>query len=53
MSIIVPTVRFSVKEKMRKRFQKCRLACVRLRYLVLFNLWNGRPWTTIRSIVAK
>lgn len=42
MSDIVPKVRYSVKEKMRRRFQKCRIAAVRLRYLILFNLWHGR-----------
>lgn len=49
MSSIVPQVAWSVKEKMRKRFQKCRVATVRLRYLMIFNLWNGR---TVRAIEA-
>lgn len=42
MSCIIPMPRFSVKEKMQKRFGRCRDAGVRLRYLMVFNLWNGR-----------
>jgi transposase len=42
MASIVPQVRWCVKEKMTKRFQQTRDAVVRVRYLILFNLWNGR-----------
>lgn len=49
MSDIVPKPRWSVKEKMQKRFGRCRDAGVRLRYLVIFNLWKGR---SIRDAVA-
>ena len=42
MSSILPKVSWFVKERMRKRFRKCRIAAVRLRYLMVFNLWNGR-----------
>lgn len=49
MSIIVPKVPCSVKRKMSKRFQKCRNASVRTRYLIIFNLWNKR---TAREIEA-
>jgi transposase len=52
MAIIVPTVRVSVKEKMRKRFQKCALAAVRIRYLIIFNLWNGRGARAIETILG-
>jgi transposase len=51
MSSIVPMVRWSVKEKMRKRFQKCRSAAVRVRYLIVFNLWNGRGARDIEPIL--
>lgn len=51
MSSIVPKVSFSVKEKMRKRFQKCRNAAVRVRYLIIFNLWNGRGARLIQTIL--
>jgi len=51
MSNIVPKVSWSVKEKMRKRFQKCRIALVRLRYLMVFNLWNGRSPREIEPIL--
>lgn len=51
MSSIVPNVRWCVKEKMRKQFQKCRVASVRLRYLMIFNLWNGRSPREIEPIL--
>lgn len=51
MSDIVPRVPWSVKEKMRKRFQKCRAAAVRLRYLIVFNLWNGRGARELEAIL--
>jgi transposase len=52
MSNIVPKVSWSVKEKMRKRFWKCSIAAVRVRYLILFNLWNGRGARVIETILA-
>jgi transposase len=51
MPDIVPQVRWSVKEKMRKRFQKCRIASVRIRYLIVFNLWSGRSARQIETIL--
>jgi transposase len=51
MAGIVPRVPGSVKEKMRKRFQKCRVALVRIRYLIVFNLWNGRGAREIEIIL--
>ena len=47
MSIIVPKVPCSVKRKMSKRFLKCSTASARIRYLIIFNLWNQR---TVREI---
>ena len=52
MSSIVPKVSWFVKEKMRKRFQRCRIALVRIRYLIVFNLWNGRGAREIEPILG-
>ena len=49
---IIPLLPYSVKEKMRKRFQKCRSASVRIRYLIIFNLWHGRGARQIQSILG-
>jgi transposase len=48
---IVPTVADSVKQKLRKRFQCCRSALVRTRYLILFNLWKARPVHQIAAVL--
>lgn len=42
LSAIIPTLRWSVKQKLRKRFRRCRNATVRMHYLIVFNLWSGR-----------
>jgi len=42
MSVIVLKVRFAVKERLLKNLRRCRDAGVRLRYLVIVNLLNGR-----------
>jgi transposase len=52
MSNIVPKVSWFVKEKMRKRFQRCRIALVRIHYLIVFNLWNGRGAREIEPILG-
>jgi transposase len=49
--VIIPTLRLSVKEKMRKRFQHCRIASVRIRYLIIFNLVHGRGAREIQTIL--
>jgi transposase len=51
MSSIVPKVSWFVKQRMRRRFQKCRIASVRLRYLMVFNLWKGRSPREIEPIL--
>src|ERR1700693_2191811 len=51
MSSIVPAVSWLVKEKMRQRFRKCRVALVRLRYLVVFNRGRGRRPREIEPIL--
>lgn len=42
MASILPAVRFPVKEKLGKALRRCRHAAVRIRYLVIINLLNGR-----------
>lgn len=51
MSCILSKVSAAVKEKMQKRFRKCRIAVVRVRYLIIFNLWNGRGPRLIETIL--
>jgi len=47
MTSILGRVRFSVKEKLCKHLQRCRDAGVRVRYLIVINLLNGRsPYRT-------
>jgi transposase len=42
MSAILPPVRYSVKEKLLKHLRRCRHAGLRVRYLMIINLLNGR-----------
>ena len=42
MAAILQRPSFCVKERFCKRFQKCRHASVRIRYLIILNLWGGR-----------
>ena len=51
MPSIISRFSWLVKEKMRKRFRKCRIALVRLRYLIVFNLWHGRSPREIEPIL--
>jgi len=41
MSTILPLLKWSVKEKMKKRFRHCSSGLVRVRYLIVFNLLHG------------
>jgi transposase len=51
MPLIVPHLRFAVKDKLRKALRRCRLAAVRLRYLMILNLVNGRsPYQTAEML---
>ena len=52
MFSIVPNLARSVKEKMSKRFRKCSIAAVRVRYLIIFNLWNGRGARLIETLLG-
>jgi transposase len=42
MPSILGAVRFSVKDKLCKQLRRCRRAAVRIRYLIIINLLNGR-----------
>jgi len=42
MPSILPPVRFAVKEKLLRQLRRCRNAGLRLRYLIVINLLNGR-----------
>jgi transposase len=42
MPSIVPSVRFSVKERLCKQLRRCRSAAVRIRYLIVINLLRDR-----------
>jgi transposase len=42
MASIFPGARFSVKEKLCKQLRRCRVAGVRIRYLIVLNRLNGR-----------
>jgi transposase len=42
MALILPRPGFFVKERFLKRFQKCCQAGVRVRYLIILNVWRGR-----------
>ena len=42
MLAILTGVRFSVKEKLCKSLQRCRIAAVRIRYLIMINLLSSR-----------
>jgi transposase len=42
MALILPQPGYFVKQRFQKRFRKCRQALVRLRYLIIINVWNGR-----------
>jgi transposase len=42
MSTILPRVRFAVKQRLLRNLRRCRQAGLRLRYLIVLNLLNGR-----------
>jgi len=42
MSVIVPRVRWSVKQRLLRQLRRCRNAALRVRYLIIINLLNGR-----------
>lgn len=52
MESIVPRPLWTVKQKLQARFRKCRVAAIRIRYLIVFNLWNGRRVADIEKILG-
>jgi transposase len=51
MPAIVLKVRFSVKQRLLKGLRHCREAGVRLRYLVIINLLNGRSVAEVATVL--
>jgi transposase len=51
MAVILQRPSFCVKERFCKRFQKCRQASVRIRYLIILNLWGGRSAREIERVL--
>lgn len=51
MKSIVLKVRFAVKERLLKGLRRCREAGVRLRYLVIINLLNGRSVAETEAVL--
>jgi transposase len=51
MTVILPKPSFFVKERFLKRFRKCRQALVRVRYLIIINIWNGRGAREIERVL--
>jgi transposase len=51
MALILPRPGFFVKQRFLKRFQKCRQAGVRVRYLIILNVWKGRGARAIGQVL--
>jgi len=51
MAIILPKPSFFVKERFFKRFRKCRQALVRVRYLIIINVWSARSAREIERVL--
>jgi transposase len=51
MSLILPRVGYFVKERFKKRFRQCGRALVRVRYLIIMNVWNGRSAREIERVL--
>src|SRR5258708_7505933 len=51
MALILPKPGFFVKQRFEKRFQECRQARVRVRYLIIINVWNGRSARVIEEVL--
>lgn len=51
MALILPRPSYFVKERFKKRFRYCRQAIVRIRYLIIFNVWNGRSARHIAEVL--
>jgi transposase len=51
MALILPKPSFFVKERFLKRFRKCRQGIVRVRYLIIVNVWSGRSAREIEQVL--
>ncbi|MFO0964247.1 MAG: IS630 family transposase [Gemmataceae bacterium] len=51
MALILPKPSFFVKERFVERFRKCRQALVRVRYLIILNVWSGRSAREIERVL--
>ena len=51
MALILPRPSFCVKERFCKHLRKCRQALVRIRYLIILNLWSGRSAREIERVL--
>lgn len=51
MAVILPKPTYFVKQRFFKRFQRCRQALVRMRYLIIINVWNGRSARDIEQVL--
>src|ERR1700684_3294365 len=51
MTLILPRPGFFVKERFFKRFRNCRQALVRVRYLIVINVWSGRSAREIEKVL--
>ena len=51
MALILPRVGYFVKQRFHKRFRQCRQASVRVRYLIIINVWNGRSARAIEKVL--
>jgi transposase len=51
MALILPRPGFFVKQRFLKCFQKCRQPLVRLRYLIIMNVWMERSAREIEKVL--
>lgn len=51
MRLILPKPRFFVKQRFHKHFRQCRQALVRVRYLIIINVWHGRGARAIAELL--
>ena len=51
MALSLPKPSFFVKERFFKRFRNCRQASVRVRYLIIINVWSDRGAREIERVL--
>jgi transposase len=51
MALILPRPGYFVKERFLKRFRNCGQALVRVRYLIILNIWHGRSAREIERVL--